>query len=62
MAAKRNTIKWVKNAAGGGAVYMDFPEGDSQTYLKGTPSSLTSVRLVLLKWERLLVQCLLLLF
>lgn len=37
MAAQRHTIKWSKNVGGGGAIYMDFPEADSQTYLKGTP-------------------------
>ncbi len=37
MAAKAHTIKWSKNVNGGGAIYMDFPEGDSQTYIKGTP-------------------------
>lgn len=37
MAATRQTLKWVKNVYGGGAIYRRQPEGDSETYKKGAP-------------------------
>lgn len=35
--ATQSTIKWVKNVYGGGALVQEYPEGDSETYAKGTP-------------------------